>query len=209
MTKPVFFKPYHDEQADLEYNLLFCDNLQLYRQQSVRFVGEEWQSVLAFRPKRDNLHSIVLKGEAPARAKILSYNYLKAKGINFEKKELLGVILEAGVDTGLETLAAYTDAGAIYIDSSAKILRWQAGQTRIQNELASYFAASVKLAEQLKPSDHLRFPPPFAGMARITVLLSDGLYFGQGPSNNLTKDSLSGPLIRQANQWLSKLMTVS
>ncbi len=206
MTKPVYFKPYQKEDIDLAYNRLFCDDLNLYQSQPEAFPGDNWKSMLSSRPKLKSVRMTAQQPELPARLRILAFNYLLKKGELPVKKELLGVILEAGVDDGLETLAAYTDYSVAYIDSRGGIKTWATLETGIRERLVNYFASAATLAEQLRPSDKPRFPPPFAGMARITLLLSDGRYFGQGPGNNLTRDVISGPLIRQADHWLANLL---
>jgi hypothetical protein len=206
MTKRVHFKPYQKEAADQEYNLLFCDSLTLYREQKEKFPGENWKTLLTPRPKLEAVRDLAGQSALPARLRILAFNYLNQKGVTPASKELLAVILEAGVDEGLETLAAYTDYRVIYIDSHGSVQQWEAAQMGFQERLVNYFVSAAALVEQLRPSDKARFPPPFAGMARITLLVSDGLYFGQGAANQLTKDAMSGPIIRQANHLLANLI---
>jgi hypothetical protein len=206
MTKPVYFKPYQKEAIDLEYNLLFCDNLVLYRNQTEKFQAESWKTLLTARPKLEAVRNLARRSDVPARLRLLAFNYLAKKGETPARKELLGVILEGGVDDGLETLAAYTDNQVIYIDSHGIMQRWEAAKLGFQARLVNYFVSAAALVEQLRPSDKPRFPPTFAGMARITLLVSDGLYFGQGPGNQLTKDEMSGPIIRQANNLLANLI---
>jgi hypothetical protein len=206
MTKQVYFKPYRKEAIDLEYNRLFCDDPALYRNETERFAGDNWKIVLSLRPKPEAVGLIAQQNDLPARLRILAFNYLAKKGKAPQSKELLGVILEAGVDDGLETLAAYTDYQVDYIDSHGDMRHWETAEMGLRQRMVSYFISAAALVEQLRPSDKPRFPPTFAGMARITLLVSDGRYFGQGPSNNLTKDELSGPIIRQANNLLANLM---
>lgn len=206
MTKQVYFKPYRKETIDLEYNRLFCDDPALYRHEPGMFTEEIWKTVLSLRPKLEAVRLAAQQNDLPARLRILAFNYLAKKGEAPQAKELLGVILEAGVDDGLETLAAYTDYQVDYIDSHGDIRHWDAAKMGLRQRLVNYFISAATLVEQLRPSDKPRFPPTFAGMARITLLVSDGRYFGQGPSNNLTKDELSGPIIRQANNLLANLI---
>jgi hypothetical protein len=206
MTKQVYFKPYRKDKIDLEYNRFFCDDRALYRNEPEKFAGDLWKTVLSPRPKLETIQRTAQQNDLPARLRILAFNYLAKKGEVPQAKELLGVILEAGVDDGLETLAAYTDYQVDYIDSHSNMRHWDATKLDLRRRLVNYFVSAASLVEQLRPSDKPRFPPTFAGMARITLLVSDGLYFGQGPVNNLTKDELSGPIIRQANNLLANLI---
>jgi hypothetical protein len=204
MSKPIFFKPYQKEALDLEYNRLFGDDLKLYRQSPEEFAGEAWQSLLTPRPKLEAIRRLAEQEDLPARLRILAFGYLLKKGQPAARQELLGFILEAGVDDGLDSLALYTDYSLVYISSQGVLQRWTNSLPANNPAMVKCFSAAAALAERLKPTDQPRFAPPFAGMARITLLLSDGRYFGQGPSNNLSKDNLSGPVIKQANQILAR-----
>jgi hypothetical protein len=65
------------------------------------------------------------------------------------------------------------------------------------------FSAAYTLVEQIGPWEGERRPPPTAGNARLTFLVSDGLYFGEGPFDVLARDPMGGPVIDRA----AKLMT--
>jgi hypothetical protein len=206
MTKPTYFKPYQKASSDLEYNRLFCEDRSLYRLQPGEFEGEHWQRLMTPRPAASLVHELAGQDDLPARLRILAFNYLLKKGQKPTRQELLGFILEAGEEDGLETLAAYTDYSVVYINSQGETKQWQADQPAIRRQLIDCFTRAAALAERLRPTDLPRFIPPFKGLARITLLLSDGRYFGQGPGHDLGKDPLSGPLIRQANNLLANLV---
>jgi hypothetical protein len=44
-------------------------------------------------------------------------------------------------------------------------------------------------------------------MVRITFLVSDGLYFGEGPANIFFKDPMAGPVLNAATQLLQFITT--
>jgi hypothetical protein len=205
MIKKVFFKPYSLDSANLAYNQLFCDDLNLYKAEFEKLPGSGWQRFLAKRLTQKSALEFASDQTLPARLRMLAFNYLLSKGSVPAKKELLGVVLEAGIDTGLEILAIFTDRTLLYIDETGTIKNFSAGESRLQDKFLRFFAVSAALGEQLKPSDLPRFPATFPGMARITLLISDGRYFGQGPSNVLSKDKMSGPIIRQANDLLANM----
>ena len=205
MIKKVFFKPYAQDFSNLAYNRLFCDDLNLYKTATEEFPGDAWRRFITKRLTSKAALEFALDQTLPARLRILAFNYLINKGHTAAKKELLGVVLEAGVDRGLETLAIYTDKSLSYINEEDTIINLAAAEGELQERFLRFFAASAALGEQLKPSDLPRFPATFPGMARITLLISDGRYFGQGPANVLSKDKMSGPIIRQATDLLANL----
>jgi hypothetical protein len=66
--------------------------------------------------------------------------------------------------------------------------------------------ASQAVIEQIGPWTSERLPAPLTGTARMTFLVSDGLYFGEGPANALTDDPLGGPMLRAASQLLTSVV---
>jgi hypothetical protein len=209
LLKKVFFKPYNTDSSNLAYNRLFCDDIKLYKDTEHDFPGDAWQRLLQKRLTQKSASQLASEQNLPARLRILAFNYLLAKGSLPSKKELLGVIVEAGIETGLETLAVYTDKSLVYINEEGTGRELQAGERELPERFLRFFAASAALGEQLQPSPLTRFPAVFPGMARITLLISDGRYFGQGPSNVLSKDKMSGPIIRQAADLLTELIKLN
>ena len=75
----------------------------------------------------------------------------------------------------------------------------------MDEKIRSLLAASEKVVEKIGPWDQARMPPPSEGLMRMTFLVSDGLYFGQGPMEPLQKDPLAAPVIATATELLLEL----
>ena len=206
MTRSSVYTPYHDTDMDLEYNRLFCDDIKLFRLSAAQFTSAEWSSLLATRPRLEKVSAISQDTNLPAQLRTLAFNYLVSKNHAPLKKELLGCIVEVGEEDGLEVMAAYTDYHLVYINNAGRKKEWDQLKPPVRESLVRLFGLAVNLAAHLQPTDQPRFVPPIPGMVRITLLLSDGRYFGQGPVNHLTKDELGGPLIRQSKRLLSELL---
>jgi hypothetical protein len=56
-------------------------------------------------------------------------------------------------------------------------------------------AAAQDVIEQIGPWEQPRIAPPTAGMIRISFIVSDGLYFGQGPMALMEQDPMVKPVI--------------
>jgi hypothetical protein len=170
-------KAYKD--ANLIYNLLFCDNLKLYRENFKGEMVSPW--VELFSETKENLQKIISDPKWESRVIILAYNELRRLGAKAQRKELFGVIVEVGMDNGLDTLAVYSDYTARYINYTEKmIIRDGTTDTAINDKIAELFQKAQQLVSKIGPWDKERLPPPKRGDARITFLVSDGLYFGQG-----------------------------
>jgi hypothetical protein len=53
--------------------------------------------------------------------------------------------------------------------------------------------------------DKPRRPNPTKGNVRITFLVSDGLYFGEGPMNILFNDEMASPALTNATELMKYL----
>ena len=191
-------KAYKTEQSNLIYNLLFCDDLSLYK--------ESFKGGMS----RDDLEKIVSDPKCESRIKILAYNELRRLGVKPEKKELLGVVVEVGMKDGLDTLAAYADCTARYINYTEKMIVWEnAADAAINNKIIELIQKSEQIVSKIGPWDKSRLPQPKNGYARLTFLVSDGLYFGQGGFDALLKDPLGGTVLRTASELMNLLVNKS
>ena len=153
-----------------------------------------------------DLQKIIGDKNSDPRIKVLAYNRLLASGHKPSKKELLAVIVEVGLDEGLDVLASFNNGTARYINHTGKILVWEttddAGANKITSDL---FANSQHIVDQIGPWDKPRRPNPTKGNLRITFLVSDGLYFGEGPMNVLFNDPMAGPALATATSLMQYL----
>lgn len=143
--------------------------------------------------------------KAETRVKLLAYRKLLASGHPAAGKELLGVIVEVGLEAGLDVLASYKDGTARYINHSGKMIIWEAADSQsaiLTNEL---FRNAEIIVQKTGPWDKPRCKPPQKGFARITFLVSDGLYFGEAPMEVLFNDGLAGPALNAALNFVSFL----
>ena len=57
------------------------------------------------------------------------------------------------------------------------------------------FTNSLEIVNQIGVWDQPRRPHPDTGMVRITFLVSDGIYFGEGRIDVLFNDPMGGPAL--------------
>jgi hypothetical protein len=200
-------QPYKKEEINKIYDLLFCDNLELYRKESKAAVYP-WDILLAKRPDIERLQGMVTDKTIEARIRILAYRLLSANGAPSNKKELLGVIVEVALPGGLDVVAAYSDGRARYINHSQKLIVWENETEQSRELIRQLFSNSIKVVSKIGPWDKERRPAPEKGMARLTFLVADGLYFGEGPFDVLEKDPMGGPVIQSALQLMTYLINL-
>lgn len=194
--------PYKDSGTNHIYNLLFCDNIDLYKSSTKPPYSYPFDILLTETSTVSELQKIIDDDTSDARLKLLSYNRQLAVGHIPDKKEFLAVIVEVGLDSGVDTLASFNDGTARYINQTGKILIWEAADEKSAELTRDLFLKSRHIVDQIGPWDKPRRPAPTEGNLRITFLVSDGLYFGEGPMDVLFNDPMAGPALTSATNLM-------
>lgn len=199
------YTPYKEQSTNIIYNLLFCDDLELYKNNHHGPVRGPWQMLFAKPAKLKDLQRLAESASAESRLRILAFNALRQRKVMPHKKVLLGVIVEVGLEHGLDTLAVYRDLRARYINQSGKLLIWETRKPEIDAGIRKLFQEAQPIIEKIGPWGKPRLPPPPAGQMRLTFLVSDGLYFGEGTMRSLSRSPLAGPVVTAATELLFAL----
>jgi hypothetical protein len=198
--------PYKDSSTNYIYNLLFCDNLELYKQNLKEPYTFPFDILFSENSSVTDLQKIIDDNNADPRIKVLAYNKQISVGHKPENKELLAVIVEVGLDEGLDVLASFSNGTARYINQTGKILVWETIDDKKANEITKQlFENSQNIVKQIGAWDKPRRPNPTKGNVRITFLVSDGLYFGEGPIDVLFNDPMASPALTTATELMKYL----
>ena len=198
--------PYKDSTTNLIYNLLFCDNLNLFKEKTQKPYTYPFDILFSETSSIADLQKITDDSGSDPRVKVLAYNKLIASGHRPRKKELFAVIVEVGLDNGLDVLASFNNGTARYINQTGKILIWETTTDETANNLtAALFSNSQTIVDQIGPWENPRRPHPSKGNARITFLVSDGLAFGEGPIDVLFNDPMDADALASATQLMQYL----
>ena len=199
------YAPYKDQATNTIYNLLFCDDLELYKTTHKGPIAGPWQVLFSNPVQINSLQVLANSPTAETRLRILAFNLLKQQHVAPNKKELLGVIIEVGLEHGLDTLAAYKDLRVRYINQSGKMIIWETRKPIIDTKIRKLFQEAQPIIEKIGPWNKPRLSPPPAGMMRLTFLVNDGLYFGEGTMRDLGRSPLAGPVVTAATELLFEL----
>jgi hypothetical protein len=196
------YAPYSEPAANGIYNLLFCDDEEAFRPSAGEALAP-WQSTLfAANPSRGAIRTLANDSTAEGRVRALAFNRLRGLGESVPKRVLLGVVVEVGLDGGLDALAAFTDGGVRYVNQSGKMAFADGGLPQTKDLVRKLLVVSQAAVEQLTPSVRPRQAPPKRGNIRVTFLVSDGLYSGEGSAGAMQSNPLAGPIVEQATQLL-------
>lgn len=197
--------PYKDTATNQIYNLLFCDKLDLYKANSKEPNPYPWDILFSESSSGTDLQKVIDDSTSESRMKVLAYNRQLAIGHKPSKKELLAVIVEVGLDNGLDVLASFSDGTARYINQTEKIIIWETTDEKSNELTKDLFLKSQNIVNQIGAWDKPRRPAPTKGNVRITFLASDGLYFGEGPIDVLFNDPLASPALTSATNLMKYL----
>jgi hypothetical protein len=116
------------------------------------------------------------------------------------------VVVEVGLDEGLDVLASYADGTARYFNYSGNMIVWDVATPESEAIRKPLFALSDDLVRKIGPWDKPRRAHPARDVVRVSFLVSDGLYFGEGPLNVMFQDASAGPLLEAATRLMQFLI---
>lgn len=198
--------PYRDAALNLIYQLLFCDSPDLFKANTKQPWSYPFDILFSETSTISALQKISDDNTSDPRVRILAYNRQTAGGQKPGKKELLAVIVEVSMNEGLDVLASFRDGTARYINHTGKLLVWEVTDDASANEITNdLFVKSQQIVEIIGPWDKPRPPHPVIGKTRISFLVSDGLYFGEGQTDYFFRDPLAEPALSSATRLMQYL----
>jgi hypothetical protein len=144
-----------------------------------------------------------------SRTYLQAWHYLRQHGIKPEQceaKRVLGVVLEMQLPDGLDTLAAYADHTARYINRGGKLIVWEAPEPSLNHQIDRLIAAGQTVADIIGPWEEPRRGPPPKGHIRLNMLTISGLHFGEGTWSALSNDRMGGPVIAAGTELMTALI---
>ena len=201
-------EPYGSQNANLMYNLLFCDVPSLFFSK-INSDRPDWLADIFSSYDADRIYAIAKDDETESRIRLLAYNWLRENNHPVPKSKLLGVVVEVPLEEGIDTLAAYLDGRVRYINQTEKMTIVEDGFHALNSLATDFVTVSSPILSQIGPWDEARLPPPEKGMIRLTFLAADGLYFGEGPFEAMQQNALSAPIVLKAIELLQAVVNES
>ena len=189
------YAPYPEAAASLQYNLLFCDKLSLWRTHIGAEREGDWRAVLAESPYVAGLKALASDESKATQVRLLACARLRELKEETAKRQVLGVIVERGTAEGLAVAAAFADGRLQSADASGRVTACEITDAEGRKRLRRLFAQADEAVTQIGPWAGHRLAPPTAGTLRITFLATDALYFGQGAIASMDSDPLAGPIL--------------
>lgn len=202
------YAPYTNGATNEIYNLLFCDAPSAFRP-GIGASPAPWQVSLFAEPADSSaLLALAADTSQEGRVRYLAYAKLRQLGHPVPTGVLLGVIVEVPLAGGLDVLAAYSEGGVRYLNQSGKLAVFE-GVEALQSRVRKLLTSSEAVVARIGPWDKPRRPPPASGSVRLTFLVSDGLYFGEGTMSAMQREPLAGPVIARAAELLQSAVAMA
>jgi hypothetical protein len=182
---------------------------------------EPWASFVKARElleKGDHEGAARILSALTATPKLESRHYLEAwhalrqlgaSPPSSEQKRLLGIVVEVGMEKGLDIVAAYEDRSARYINFSGAAVIWDRPDESLDTPVNILLDAGKVVTLKIGPWLDRRPAAPRDGDVRINMLTPGGLHFGQGPFAALAGDPLAAPVIVAATELMKRLIEKS
>lgn len=200
--------PYTDTSTNQLYDLLFCDSPAAYAPAQGRSQAP-WQRLLySTSPRPGEIRSLAEDRTQESRVRALAYDWLRRHGHDVPTRQLLGVVLEVPLERGLDVLAAYVDGSVRYLNHAAAPALFEGPMEPLQPHVTKLLSAAQAIVDRIGPTDQPRRPAPSENV-RLNFLVSDGLYFGEGPMATLQRDSMAGPLLSAGAALLSEVVDLA
>ncbi len=192
-------EPYPDPYLNRLYEMLFCDNIEL-------FTAFESSKAIDVNTTEEELRRQIFDPNVESRQKILAAYLLNGRGNADLESRLFGVIVEVSLEEGLDALAVYEDGTARYINYSGKLVIWETVTAESRELSEALFSAARQVVKQIGPWNGARLPPPIVGNARLSFLVGPAIYFGEGPFEVLTADPMGAAVIARAGEFIAFLV---
>jgi hypothetical protein len=160
---------------------------------------------------RAALDEITATNEVSSLEQIQAWKFLGDLGSrppNHVEKQVLGVVVEAGMDSGNDVLAVYADRTAHYYNFSGSGVIWGRPDASLDGSIERVLSAASTIVTVIGPWTEPRRSQPKAGMLRLNILTPIGLHFGEGPFEELDRDRLASPLVKAATGLLAQLTSL-
>jgi hypothetical protein len=159
---------------------------------------------------RAALQGVLARPGLESRHYLEAWSGLRALGVappDAEAKRVFGVVLDVPLSGGLDTLAAYEDRSARYLNQAGGAVVWDTtgADAGVDARVEAFLAAGRTLAAVIGPWEGARPPLP-PDTARVSLLTPSGLHFGQGPLAALSREPIAVPLFEAGTALMQALV---
>jgi len=131
------------------------------------------------------LRSVLETPDLETRTVLWTWSALRELGEKPDPKladEVLGVVIEMPSGGGYDTLAAYADGSARYLNYSGRAIFWDQQDTQIKGLCRAFIDSAVPVRAHAKPRTSLSLP---GQGAQVTLLTRSGMFVSHDPPDSV------------------------
>lgn len=153
------------------------------------------------------LHAVLNTPELESRQYLQAWSCLRQldrDALTGLPEELYGVVLDVPLAQGVDTLAAYEDRSARYLNQGGGGIVWDTTDPVMDGLIEALLTAARPLSATIGVWESSR-PPLTAGMARLSLLTAEGLHLRDGGVDELFQDAATGPIFAAGAALMAEL----
>lgn len=197
--------PYTSDALNGLYNLIFCDRTELVESKMQKPYPYPYNVLFSPTSSVEELRSVITDSGTDTRVRIVAWNKLRERSLRNKQRVVLGVVIEIGMENGLDVLAVYDDLAARYINQSGKVLVNEKADIKSGLLIAKMLKSADSLAPNMQPAD-ARGAFPVKGIVKLTLITTDGLCSAEGGPDVMFQGAKTAPVLRAGTELLQLLM---
>jgi hypothetical protein len=131
------------------------------------------------------LQRILEMRDFESRHSLQTHHSLRELGVappQSEEKQVLGVVVEVGMNGGMYLVVGYADHRARHYSYAGAAVVWERPNDSLDEAIEELLRSGSTAARVMGPWKGARPPAPANGRARVNFLPPGGLHFGEGLS---------------------------
>lgn len=139
------------------------------------------------------LHAIVATPGLESRHYLQASHFLRQLGARLPAPvTIYGMVVEVAMEGGVDLLAVYTDHTARYYNYAGGGVVLEQEDAAISARIDTVIQYGREIIPHIGPWEGERPGTPASGYARLNMLTSHGLFFGEAPQMTLFNDPMAG-----------------
>jgi len=158
------------------------------------------------------LRQILALPNLESRTFLQTWHCLRTLGVSPDAllgRKVCGIVVEVGLDVGLDALAAYEDHSARYFNHSGATVIWDVNTEEMNACIDPYLEVAKAVGENTAPFDQQHPAVPGNGNMLINILTPNGIHIGMGSMNALQRDPMGSAVIQTALTLMQALMSAT
>lgn len=158
------------------------------------------------------LRQILALPNLESRTILQTWHCLRTLGVAPDaslSRKVCGIVVEVGLDAGLDALAAYEDHSARYFNHSGATVIWDITTEEMNGYIDPFLEVAKAVCENTAPFDQPHPAVPDNGNMLINILTPNGIHIGMGPMDALQRDPMGSAVIQTALALMKALMSAT